>query len=455
MSRRLVRLRGVTLVELMVGIAISMVIAIALLALLANVNRNNLELQRTNSVIENGRFALQLLDSQLTHAGFWGGYVPAFDDLSAKTAPTDFPSGVPDPCPTTAPSTWAASYKTALIGVPVSVYQVNSSSAVVLPTTQLLSDGTSAAPASGLCSFLSNLQKNTDILVVRHVAPCEASFTATDTDCAKTAGSLGTGAYFQFSRCGSDANSYVLSTAIADFTLRNGTCGSALAGPNYCFADPMPSNCAPLFKYITTYYWVRNYFSTSGDGIPTLMRTRVTYTSGTGVPSYATTNTDALVDGIEVLRVELGVDNYPKPSTSGGTATAALTAASFGSVPTFASSSNYYTPTNRGDGNADTYYACTATGSPCQTALNLANTVTMKMFVLARASSTTPNYKDSKVYCLTGTCASTTVNSCSSSGTNDNLTVYGPYCDAYKRHVYTQTVRLNNLSMRREVPTTW
>src|SRR3982750_886238 len=81
------RQRGFTLIELMVSVAIGMVIALALLMLLSNVNRNNAELARTNSVIENGRFSLQLLDADVSHAGFWGGFVPTFDDLNVFGAP--------------------------------------------------------------------------------------------------------------------------------------------------------------------------------------------------------------------------------------------------------------------------------------------------------------------------------------------------------------------------------
>ena len=182
------------------------------------------------------------------------------------------------------------------------------------------------------------------------------------------------------------------------------------------------------------------------------------------------TSTETLVDGIEAFRVQLGVDNKSKPTTSGGTSNT-LTATSFAAAPCFNSTcgtySNTYTPFNRGDGNADTYITCaTGTGSAAcydstssttlgQSAFNLANTVAVKLFVLARATSTTPGYTDSKVYCMTGGACTTTVTSCSGGGTNNYTTIYGPYCDGYKRHVYAQSIRLNNISMRREVPNSW
>ena len=59
---------GFTLVELMISMVIGLFIVLALLTLLINVNRNNSELTKTNRVIENGRFALQLLETDVSHA---------------------------------------------------------------------------------------------------------------------------------------------------------------------------------------------------------------------------------------------------------------------------------------------------------------------------------------------------------------------------------------------------
>ena len=50
-------------------------------------------------MIENGRFAIKVLEDDLVHAGYWSGYVPMFDDQTRPTdAPTDVPTAVPDPC---------------------------------------------------------------------------------------------------------------------------------------------------------------------------------------------------------------------------------------------------------------------------------------------------------------------------------------------------------------------
>jgi type IV pilus assembly protein PilW len=415
--RRHAAQRGFTLIELMVSMAIGMVIALALLTLLINVNRNNAELSRTNSVIENGRFSLQLLEADVSHAGLWAGYVPSYDNLNWNTT-TDgvltsntgtivaFPSTVPDPCAST--STWYTNYdyRAALIAIPVQVYQVPSS-------------GTSPV----CTAFITSAQPSTDILVVRHAAPCEAVTTASDTDCKydATSGDM----YFQFSRCAADSVSYLLTTTVANLSLKKGDCSST----------------ASKYKFISTVYWVRNYYVTAGDGIPTLVRTRFQAVTSGGTTTVAHQSTEALVDGIQAFRIELGVDNVAKPIVSGGTGTT-LTAANFAAAVAWASTTTTYTPTNRGDGNADTYIVCNTdtagagSTSRCADAFYLANAVSVKVHVLVRASSTTPGPVDTtRKYTIAGT-------------------GLGPFNDAYKRHVYTQTVRLTNVSMRREVPTT-
>ncbi|MBC5768244.1 PilW family protein [Ramlibacter albus] len=421
--------KGFSLVELMVGVALTMVIAVALLTLMTNVSRNNSEMMRTNSVIENGRFTLQLLETDISQGGFWAGYVPKYDDITITTvAPTDFPTAVPDPCPIESgnwqqPAAWSADYKNQLVTIPISVYPVGSDgiSPVCAGTSSLQGPlyGTTSNPV---------VQPYTDVIVVRHAAPCVASSTATDEDCKDTSGNV----FFQNGRC---TNAFVLSATAADFTLQKGDCATT----------------ADKYRFVSTIYWVRKYFATAGDGIPTLVRTRFQTYDDSGTTKVKHTGTETLVDGIEALRVQLGVDNVSKPTTSGGAGNA-LTAAMFTVVPTFQTTSNTYTPTNRGDGNADSYVTCSS-GTVCSTLFNVANTVSVKLFVLARAQTTTPSFTDSKYYCLSGTCSPSSTPSCASPG--DKLTVYGPYCDGYKRHTYAQTVRMMNISMRREVPASW
>ena len=157
----------------MVSMAIGLLIILALIILLVNVNRNNTEMTKTNIVIENGRFALQLLESDIVHAGYWGGFVPSFDDLTTVGATTDVPNAVPDPClPYTTP--WSVQDMANFIGISVQSYEV---------------------PASVCTSRITNAKASTDILFVRHLETCVPGVG----NCpAISMGDL----YFQVSRCG-------------------------------------------------------------------------------------------------------------------------------------------------------------------------------------------------------------------------------------------------------------
>lgn len=398
---------GFTLVELMIAMVIGLFIVLALLTLLINVNRNNGELTKTNRVIENGRFALQLLEADVSHAGFWGGFLPAFDDLTTAVAPTDAPDRVPDPCAGYSQATWNASpstltggtvsYVTDLIGIPVQSY------AVTTPTLSI--------PVCA--SKMVNLQPNTDVLFVRHLdtedcvpgASCPAS--ATDL-------------YFQRNRClnssspGYSTTTYVFGSGTTAFNLYQRDCTAASAG-----------TLAPLRKYVSNVYYIRNYADTAGDGIPTLVRSQFGPVTVGGVTSPQYQAEQAFIPGIDGFQVELGVDDV---SATGAT----LTTASFGTLINFPNTPLLNKPSNRGDGYPDGAYVHCTVATPC-TAFQFMNTVAVKIYVLVRSESRTPGYTDNKTYQL-------------------GSTTLGPFNDSYKRHLFTQTVRLVNVSGRRETP---
>jgi type IV pilus assembly protein PilW len=403
MNRRSRPARGFTLVELMVALAISMVIVLALITLLINVNRNNSELTRTNRLIENGRFALQLLDADMSHGGFWGGFVPKFDDLGVSGPSTDVPKGVPDPC--LAYAAWDADYKTQLIGIPLQVYEI---------------DNPVPSPTLSVCaSKVVSPKAGTDVLFVRHADQSDPAAGGTDS-CVLGAGGCPTAneVYFQYSNCNpvapdTEPSGPVLSAGTAaTFPLRKRACGTSLE---------------PVRKLVSNMYYVRDYAVTAGDGIPTLMRANFS--------NSAFQSAQPLIEGIEGFRVELGIDNV---SDNGSTLTTAVfdtdpASANAGQAATivWANPKVLNSPTNRGDGNPDSYVRCT-TGAPCS-AFQLMNVVSAKVYVLARSLEKSAGHTDTKTYNLGGT-------------------TMGPFNDGYKRHLFTQTIRLTNVSMRRETP---
>jgi len=370
-----------------------LLIVLALVALLVNVNRNNGELNKTNRVIENGRVALQLLQADIAHAGFLGGFVPQFDDLIVATVPIDYPSAVPDPCLAyTTP--WTTAHVQNLLGIAVQSYEI---------------PATVPSPTLSVCANkVVSPKANTDVLFVRHADNARNCLTAAPGCPLPTPGEL----YLQMARCGTSVPSpaytlapYVSASAGADFIKQKRSCN--------------PLDPSDLWRLGSNLYYIRNFAVTAGDGIPTLMRSRFGYSPG-GVLDYMAP--EALIEGIEGFRVELGVDDV---SDSGA-------AVNLGAAITWGDTSTKLSPTNRGDGVPDGAYVRCTTAVPC-TAAQLVNVVALKLYVLVRSDLASPGYSDAKTYVM-------------------GSTSLGPFNDGFKRHLFTQTVRVTNISSRRETP---
>lgn len=248
------RIHGVSLVELLVAIAVGMMIVTAMSILFANNSRSRAETERASHKIENGRFALDLIGTELKHAGYYGVLDPRLLTL---------PTAKPDACITT--STMAA-LKAAM---PVHVQGYDNVAASVLT-----------------CLTGANAPKpGTDIIVVRRVAGCSFASPA-------TAGCTGhsTGQpVFQASSCATELSAavddqYKFDTVPANLTLKARNCTSE----------------APKHRYLVRIYYVASNDKTSpADGIPTLKRAEL------GDGAFAITS---LVQGVENLQVEYGMD---------------------------------------------------------------------------------------------------------------------------------------------------
>jgi type IV pilus assembly protein PilW len=349
LARRL-RHAGFTLVELMISMALGLLIILALVMMLGNVNRNNSEMSNTNRIIESGRFAAQLLGADLSHAGYWGGYVPNWDSLQftgvpalASTAGGAVPTALPDPCADYA--TWTSEYRANIIGIPVQ------SSDIVVATSKPFCD-----------SVITSPKTNSDVLVVRHAETCVAG--SGTNECSNTLTSASPDVHFQTSTCDTDAESFVISNAPGVFTLKKRAGNVACGGT------------ADIRRLASTLYYVKDNGTASA---PVLMRS----TMSGGAHGTA----QALVDGVEAFRVEFGIDSV---SDSGGavTATAAVS---------WANAANQTSPTNRGDGIPDGAYVRCTQAAPC-TPYQMMNAVSARIYVLVRAERTTSNYTDQKTY---------------------------------------------------------
>jgi type IV pilus assembly protein PilW len=346
--------QGQSLIELLISVAIGLLTVAALITLFVNTSRTNLEMVRMNSQIENGRFAIQLLENNIAHSGFWGSI-----GLSMVTKPF-FPvaTAIPDPCDET---TWNEN----LLSIPVQGFAHN----------------TASLTACGITS--TSALANSDIVVVHHANQCTRGTAGCE-------GGTDTGPHIQVSTCQNISPSespYVIDVigatyTPADFPLRQKDC----------------TTLAPLRKIQSNIYYIA-----LSEGTPHLMRSSMFNGEYLIQP---------LINGIESFRVEYGIDNLGR----NGLAISA---------------------SNPPDGSADAYVAC----APC-TLEQLRNVVAIRIYVLARTSTPTPSYSDTKTYILGGNQVCSTAGSCTNK-------VLDP---AFKRHVFSTTIRLVNVSSRRETP---
>lgn len=329
---------GLTLVEFMVSIAIALFLVAGLAVLYANQSTAQKELEKSSRQIENGRYATSLLRDNLQLAGYWGEYGGNFST----------PASLPDPCATDKATLIAA------LALPVQNFT---------SPTGTLPCGINAA----------NYKAGTDMIVVRRL----------DTSAPITSNLVVGQAYMQTGLTAGGTMSYVVD--IADSTTVKATF-------NLLNKKGATANLRPFVVHV---YYVSPCSVPSGavcaatdDGgtpIPTLKRREMVVSGGS-----LTFSTVSLVEGIENLQLDYGLD------------------------PTGTGSPSSYTKT--------------------PTLAELANVVTVRVNVLARSTEASAGYNDSKTYQL---------------GLAAPVVAPG---DQFKRHVFTQLVRLTNISSRRETP---
>lgn len=242
---------GFSLIELMISITLGLIILTAIALVFFNASSSRTELERVSRQIENGRYAIDVLSSDLRAAGFYG-------ELDVSTvAGTVLPI---DPCSKT-----VADWNT---GIPVPIQGYDN-----------------AGFTSANCT-LTNLKPNTDVVVVRRVRTCVAG--------SANCGAVTSGApYLQVSLCATDTgvgpfgtDKYVLDTSSGAFNFKKKDCTTAADKRLY---------------YVHIYYISTD--NGSGQSIPTLRRLDLDFSGGS-----LTWTDNPLVEGIEELNLEYGID---------------------------------------------------------------------------------------------------------------------------------------------------
>ena len=347
--------RGLSLIELMISITIGLLILSAMATLFANQSKNRTELDKSNRMVDNGRFALETLSENLRIAGFYG----ELDTSRLDPATFPLPGTITDPC-STAPADMAGAIRLHVAGYNAAT-----------PSSPIASPPCSLAAAS--------LKNGSDILVLRRAD--------TSAPIAQTA-AIGGIHYIQVSHCEHENSTpFIIANTAASFNLSQRNCTAANTAP---FAN--------LRRFVVQTYFV-SPDNNPGDGITTLKR-RELDPAGSGV--FITT---PLVEGIEYMQIEYGIDG-----DSNGDGVVDLTVF---------------------DGVADSYI------QTCADVTCWSNAVSVKLNIIARNIEPTAGHDDSnKTYSL---------------GQAGSYTPSGNDVQ-YKRHAYTQVVRLVNPASIRETP---
>lgn len=269
------RMRGLSLVELMIAMVIGLLILAGVTTAFLTSSRTRQETEKTSQQIENGRYAIQVLTDDLQLAGYLAEFNPR------QMIPTDadpeniLPVPLPDACATDLP--------TLRISLPLHV--------------QGYDNGTGAP------TCLSDIKPGTDIMVVRRASTCVAG----TADCDDLAGSP----YFQASLCSPATGG----TELAATPTTNGvsTDLTDYAGTFYALDTNVGNltrrkiDCATVYTAGTRRYLTRIYFIANndapGDGVPTLKRAEL----------GATFSIVPAVEGIDNIQLEYGLDTSNPP----------------------------------------------------------------------------------------------------------------------------------------------
>lgn len=245
------RSSGFSLIELMVAMTIGLITLTVLATVFSQTSGGRNELEKVTRLVENSRFAADIIGDDVRHAGFYGTFMPPSDAVFNDAAPCD----------------WNTADVTRLGWNPAAVPPQ-------YPTPmQGWDDPIAALPA---LACLPNRVPGTDVLAIRR---------ASSQPIAQAAVAL-TSVYVQATQCINDATPLVVSNNSAAFTLRTAACDPAVL-----------SNIRRWF--VRVYYVASCNECAPSDGIRTLKRMEVVDNVYRVV---------SLAEGVEELQFEYAFD---------------------------------------------------------------------------------------------------------------------------------------------------
>lgn len=255
--------KGFSLIELMVAIVLGLIITAGAISVYLVSKRSFTEVEQVAAVSENGRFAMRLLSSSIRHAGFFGGSSPIDIREDANLG------NVTDDC-----SGDAAAYR---IDRPFFAQQ---------------------AGAGAIFGCITDARAGTDVLVLKNVEPAPLYDADPDNPNASKDGTLS----FTASAPRPPATMQAPWSAQETYIVANTSSGLLIDG-----GDPAPNvgagqefANAAAWPYRFQIYYVRD------AGVPTLARKYLAWDSTAGA---MTVQTQDLVQGVEQLQFQFGVDS--------------------------------------------------------------------------------------------------------------------------------------------------
>ena len=250
--------RGLTLVELMLGITLGFLISSVVLSLYINTSRSLAQNERYAWMQENARFVLKTLSDDLSMVDFWGRVI-ATDVLGTNVAS---PAG---DC-----------------GLAIDVFNGN---------TAILVNNYHAIPASSQftpCPAITNdIRPTTDVLALKRV---EGSSTAST--------------FVDAADVDNDSDTTEILTLGASDLVNGVVYLRSTSNTGSFIADASSSNPPSTdqsdWRYIPRIYFVRKYYENPTDQVPALCRMAI---SGAGM-----TDIECIAEGIEDFHVQFGID---------------------------------------------------------------------------------------------------------------------------------------------------
>lgn len=246
---------GFSLIELLIAMSIGLVVLAILGTVFSRTSSGRSDLERVTRLVENSRFAADVIGDDVRHAGFYGIFGPSSDVLFNEDV---------------SPCRWDAA-DVATLG-----WQPTASPPRYPAGIQGWND-----PAAGLAALdcLDNRVEGTDVLAIRRVS----SFTVTPAQVDASPSNI----YVQGSQCVSDPAAVKVSYDDAAFTLKTSGCGA---------------NLAEIRRYFVRVYYLASCNVCTGvdaDTIPTLKR----YELIDNVPNIV-----SLAEGVQDLQFEYAID---------------------------------------------------------------------------------------------------------------------------------------------------